>query len=419
MSAPAPALRVMHVSKRYRIGRPEERHDSLREALTSGATGFTRRLARRDHRDDATPSSFWALSDVSLDVDYGEILGIIGQNGAGKSTLLKVLSRITEPTSGRVEAYGRVGSLLEVGTGFHPELTGRENVYLNGSILGMRRAEVDRKFDEIVSFSGVEAFLDTPVKRYSSGMYVRLAFAVAAHLEPEILLLDEVLAVGDAEFQKRCLEKMEGVARSGRTVLLVSHNMGTVQAFCTRAVLLRKGVIAAMGPPGDTVAAYLRGFESIATEDLAKRTHRRGRGLLRLTQIEIGTEGAPSGVLPAGRPARFVFYTDRRRRGATCSFTIYDQLGRAVIYFDSARPGPEDRVEGTEGTRFCCELEELLLIPGRYRINAAVSSDGEIQDHLEAAAFFDVADGTVRGRPVAHVAGFGNALMPHRWSTPG
>lgn len=419
MSTPDVVLRIMNVSKRYRIGRPEARHDSLREAVTIGAGRALRRLTRRGYAGEADGSAFWALRDVSIDVTQGEILGIIGQNGAGKSTLLKVLSRITEPTSGRVEAYGRVGSLLEVGTGFHPELTGRENVYLNGSILGMRRAEVDRKFDEIVSFSGVEAFLDTPVKRYSSGMYVRLAFAVAAHLEPEILVVDEVLAVGDAEFQKKCLEKMEGVARGGRTVLLVSHNMGTVQAFCTRAMLLRQGVVAAIGTPGDTVESYLRGLETVASQNLSTRTDRRGRGLVRLTHLEIGTDGAPLGVVAAGRPARFVFHVDRPRRGATCSFTIYDQLGRGVTYFDSARPGPEDRVDAGNATRFCCELEELLLIPGRYRVNAAVTSDGEIQDHLEAAAFFDVEDGALRGRPVSRVSGFGNVLMPHRWSVPG
>jgi lipopolysaccharide transport system ATP-binding protein len=412
------ALRISNVSKRYRIGRLEARHHSLREALTAGTRRLARRLMGRAGNGSDGHSEFWALRDVSIDVEHGEILGIIGQNGAGKSTLLKILSRITEPTRGRVEAWGRVGSLLEVGTGFHPELTGRENVYLNGSILGMRRSEVDRKFDEIAAFSGVEAFLDTPVKRYSSGMYVRLAFAVAAHLEPEILVVDEVLSVGDAEFQRRCLQKMEGVARGGRTVLLVSHNMATVQAFCTRAVLLRQGVLAASGSPADTVQAYLRGLETVASQDLLTRTDRSGPGRVRLTSLVVETEGAPPGVLASGQPARFVFDVDTPRRGMTCSFTIYDQLGRAVTYFDSAELGEGDMIDSSSPARFCCEVEELLLIPGRYRINAGIASDGELQDHIEAAAFFDVEAGLLRGRPVARAAGFGNALMPHRWSVP-
>jgi lipopolysaccharide transport system ATP-binding protein len=232
------AIRVEGLGKQYRLGGPRERYDTLRDQIRkwSSLRGLLRRATRAEHRPP-----FWALKDVSFEVEPGEVVGIIGRNGAGKSTLLKILSRITEPTEGAADIHGRVGSLLEVGTGFHPELTGRENVYLNGAILGMRRAEIGRKFDEIVAFAEVEKFIDTPVKHYSSGMYMRLAFAVAAHLEPEILIVDEVLAVGDAEFQKKCLGKMGDVAKSGRTVLFVSHNMQTIANLCQLCICLKDG----------------------------------------------------------------------------------------------------------------------------------------------------------------------------------
>ena len=247
-----PAIRIESLSKCYRLGETHE-YTLSDQIARAGARLFGRRpISERRAAED-----FWALRDVSLSINEGEAVGIIGSNGAGKSTLLKILSRITPPTSGRALVRGRLSSLLEVGTGFHPELTGRENVFLNGAILGMRRAEVVRKFDEIVAFSGVERFVDTPVKRYSSGMYVRLAFAVAAYLEPDILIIDEVLAVGDAEFQKRCLAKMDDVARGGRTVLFVSHNMASIQNLCSRCLLLREGQIAQDGKPHAVVAAYL------------------------------------------------------------------------------------------------------------------------------------------------------------------
>jgi lipopolysaccharide transport system ATP-binding protein len=411
-------VRVENVSKRYRIGAPEERDDSLREALTRSARRSASALLGR-RRSARTKPTIWAVRDISFDVERGEVFGIIGRNGAGKSTLLKILCRITEPTSGRVEAWGRVGSLLEVGTGFHPELTGRENVYLNGSILGMRKAEIDRKFDEIIAFSGVEVFLDTPVKRYSSGMYVRLAFAVAAHLEPEILIVDEVLAVGDVEFQRRCIRKMEGVARDGRTVLLVSHNMGTVQTLCTRAILLRDGVVASSGSPDDTVRAYLSGLEEMASSDLRTRSERSGAGGVRLVRCSVSTEGAPAGVLTTGRPARFTFETDRPGHAMACSFTIYDHLGHALTHFNSARPSNEDETFSGSDTGFCCEVDELLLVAGRYRINVAIWADGNVQDHVEAAALFDVEEGVLRGRRVPSVPGAGAALMPHRWRRSG
>jgi ABC-type polysaccharide/polyol phosphate transport system ATPase subunit len=261
----APIISVEKLAKSYLVGHQAEetvgRYQTFRETWERGVRNAGRKafdmMRGRQIIQGDTVEEFWALKDVTFDVQQGEVLGIIGRNGAGKSTLLKILSRITEPSAGRITLRGRVASLLEVGTGFHPELTGRENVYLNGAILGMTRAEIRRKFDEIVAFADVEKFLDTPVKRYSSGMYVRLAFAVAAHLEPEILIVDEVLSVGDAEFQKKSLGKMSEVAGGGRTVLFVSHNLASIQALCTRGLLLRDGVIAIAGAPIEVVEAYI------------------------------------------------------------------------------------------------------------------------------------------------------------------
>jgi lipopolysaccharide transport system ATP-binding protein len=250
---PATAIQVVRLSKRYQIGAPHQQAETLREAIMRTATRRWRR--RQSANSEAT--TLWALSDVSFDVARGDRLGVIGGNGSGKSTLLRILSRITDPTSGRAEIRGRVGSLLEVGTGFHPDLSGRENVYLNGALLGMKKSQIDRRFDEIVAFAEVERFLDTAVKRYSSGMYMRLAFAVAAHLESDVLLMDEVLAVGDAEFQKKCLSKMDAAAEQGRTILFVSHNMAAVRKLCNKALLLEKGQVRMFGDPEVTLAAYL------------------------------------------------------------------------------------------------------------------------------------------------------------------
>lgn len=247
------AIRVSRLGKQYRLGGPQERYLTFRDAIVNSL-----KAPGKAFRPGTPDETFWALKDVSFEVEQGEVVGIIGRNGAGKSTLLKILSRITPPTEGTVEIHGRVGSLLEVGTGFHPEMTGRENIFLNGSILGMRKAEIEEKFDEIVKFSEIEKFLDTPVKRYSSGMYVRLAFAVAAHLEPEILLVDEVLAVGDAAFQKKCLGKMGEVAKEGRTVLFVSHNMAAVQNLCKKAVLINEGKLVGFDQTDRIISQYLQ-----------------------------------------------------------------------------------------------------------------------------------------------------------------
>jgi homopolymeric O-antigen transport system ATP-binding protein len=273
------------LSKSYRIGELHSAYGTLRESMAAAG----RRMLQRDHRHHH--EQIWALRDVSIEVEEGQVLGIIGRNGAGKSTLLKILTRITSPTSGYAEIRGRVGSLLEVGTGFHPELTGRENVFLNGSVLGMKRQEIQRKFSEIVEFSGVEHFIDTPVKRYSSGMSVRLAFAVAAHLEPEILLVDEVLAVGDAEFQQRCLGRMEDLSQSGRTVLFVSHQMQAVAQLCDRALLLDEGTVVRDGPSGDVVAHYLQSVGgSTSTRYWSDPETAPGDDLVRLRSIRVVDE---------------------------------------------------------------------------------------------------------------------------------
>jgi homopolymeric O-antigen transport system ATP-binding protein len=269
----SPVISVHNLGKKFILShQPRERYTALRDVMANGAKRLAHKLRHPFHlpQDDPAHEEFWALKDVSFDIRQGDRVGIIGRNGAGKSTLLKVLSRITEPTTGKVKISGRVASLLEVGTGFHPELTGRENIFLNGAILGMSRAEIGKKFDEIVAFAEVEKFLDTPVKRYSSGMYVRLAFAVAAHLEPEILIVDEVLAVGDAQFQKKCLGKMQEVGKEGRTVLFVSHNMGAVRSLCSRAVMLNQGQIVMDSDVNSTVERYLSsGQETVGTGTIA------------------------------------------------------------------------------------------------------------------------------------------------------
>ena len=278
-------IRVENLGKKYVLShQQQERYTTLRDSIAKNAKNILGSVRKQKSKSSNNKEEFWALDNVSFEIKQGDRVGIIGRNGAGKSTLLKILSRITEPTRGRISINGRVASLLEVGTGFHPELTGRENIYLNGAILGMGKTEIKRKFDEIVAFAEIEKFLDTPVKRYSSGMYVRLAFAVAAHLEPEILIVDEVLAVGDAQFQKKCLGKMEDVGKEGRTVIFVSHNMGVVQTLCTRGIFLKQGTVYADDTASNVVSIYLQTLENTESQNLLERTERRGRGLIRLLQ---------------------------------------------------------------------------------------------------------------------------------------
>ncbi len=324
-------IRVENLGKQYRIGGKQERYKTFRESITRTLRAPIQRLTAG--RRAARSETFWALKDVSFEVKRGEVLGVIGRNGAGKSTLLKILSRITEPTEGAVYLKGRVGSLLEVGTGFHPELTGRENIYLNGAILGMRRAEIARKFDEIVDFAEIEQFIDTPVKRYSSGMYTRLAFSVAAHLEPEILLVDEVLAVGDAAFQKKCLGKMSEVAGEGRTVLFVSHNMGSLQTLTSKAILLSKGRLSREGVSSDVITEYLHSAtqnSDFEVSNLPRVAHTYGSEC-RIQLIRPSDDS--NGSFYFGRALGFevVVSSQRDREGLRFGITVLD-MGGAPIF---------------------------------------------------------------------------------------
>jgi len=414
-------IRVEGLSKQYHIG-THKSFDKLSDKVADAVMSPLRRAGKL-LRGQATGAAeldeaFWALKDVSFEVKRGEVVGIIGRNGAGKSTLLKVLSRITAPSQGYADIHGNVGSLLEVGTGFHPELTGRENVYLNGAILGMKKVDIDRKFDEIVAFSGVEKFLDTPVKHYSSGMYVRLAFSVAAHLETDVLMVDEVLAVGDAEFQKRCLGKMDSVASTGRTVLFVSHNMGLIQTLCHRGLFMKDGRLVSDGPSGDVVQMYLEHLKVQGQQDLTKRVDRSGRGQVKLISAKAynGSAGTTA-ALSTGKPARFEFEIDKPMVGLTCNFFVYDSMGRAVVNFKSTSNGDEDEIDPRETTKFVCEFDELLLLRGSYRVDTVVRGGGDVQDKVEAAIMFDVEDGHLRGRTIRSPRGV-SVGMPHRWKLP-
>ena len=416
-------IRLEGLGKRFSINGRQESYKTLRDTLASHATKPFRKLrstARTHGNDEEAKQNIWALKDVSFEVKQGEVVGLIGRNGAGKSTLLKILSRVTEPTEGRAQICGRVGSLLEVGVGFHPELSGRENIYLNGAILGMKRNEIERKFDDIVAFAELDKFIETPVKHYSSGMYLRLAFAVAAHLEPEILLVDEVLAVGDAAFQKKCIGKMEEVAGEGRTVLFVSHNMAAVQALCKRGIFLHNGSVWTDTTATAAIGAYLQMIEQTQSLRLLEREDRRGKGEIKLRQIEISTGGDnPSKILATGRPASFDFYTTATLPRMSLVFTIYDHFGQALATFNSAVHSPEDYHDPAMEGKLICHFDELSLTPGRYRINVAISSDDDLQDHIEGAAFFEVEQGLIKGRPIIKGNGYGRVCLHHRWIMPG
>lgn len=394
------AIRVSNLGKRYRLG-GGPRHDTLRDAVTAGLGG-TRAAA--DHTE------LWALRDVSFEVARGDCLGILGRNGAGKSTLLKLLSRITEPTTGRIDLDGRVASLLEVGTGFHPELSGRENVFLNGAILGMRREEIRRRFDAIVAFAEIERFLDTPVKRYSSGMYMRLAFAIAAHLEPDILVVDEVLAVGDALFQRKCLGKMGEVSREGRTVLFVSHNLTALTALCRTGLVLAGGEVTARGAIGDCVRSYLAGL--LAAREGVRELAAGEFGFRRVRVVRAG--GDPeTGALDAGGSFRLEF--DCRLPASpdvNVGFTLYNEAETAALS-GSARDDIEVLPSGD--VRFQVELPVSRLPSGRYRVEGAVWERGTRHDQSDALAAFDV----VNARSALDVSGVkprGATLLDRPWT---
>jgi lipopolysaccharide transport system ATP-binding protein len=410
-------IRVDRLSKLYRIGSSRKHSDGFRHAVEAGVRRFGQRLiGRRPPKEDQDEQDFWALKDVSFEVKRGECVGIIGRNGAGKSTLLKLLSRITDPTGGEIRMRGRVGSLLEVGTGFHPELTGRENVFLNGSILGMSRREVAKKFDEIVAFAEVEKFLDTPVKRYSSGMYVRLAFAVAAHLEPEILIVDEVLAVGDIGFQAKCLDQIRRLRTDGRTVLFVSHNMGTVTQLCQTVVRLEKGRVVQAGEVRRQVEEYMKAQRAESNRPVAERKDRAGNGLARITDVWFASEGERTERVTAGQPVDVVVrYTSRASlRRPIVHIALYNAVGDAAAYTNSAYEGIRDvRLAADGGYR--CRIENVDLLPGEYSLNVCLCEGDDEADHIESTATLIVDAGDRFGNHPPHPSSFGQYLPRCTW----
>lgn len=388
------AISVENLSKKYVIShQKQESYTTLRDVLANGAKRFTNKLFNpfSVSENDVAHEEFWALKDVSFDVQQGERVGIIGCNGAGKSTLLKILSRITEPTSGRVSIKGRVASLLEVGTGFHPELTGRENIYLNGAILGMSKTEIKRKFDEIVAFAEVERFLDTPVKRYSSGMYVRLAFAVAAHLEPEILIVDEVLAVGDTQFQKKCIGKMEEAGKEGRTVLFVSHNMTVIQNLCTKAIWLDKGLFHSEGVVTEQIAGYLK-EGLINTKITCDSTVKCGPSV-QLTRLEFSP-----GIVVSKSKTGFVveLRASSSVKISALAILLYSVLGERIAILDLRQANGAYALDATNPLLIEGVVQSIPLVEGVYRAGIYIDY-GRFRGNLH-----NLVDLTVTAQPPRH-----------------
>jgi lipopolysaccharide transport system ATP-binding protein len=393
------AIKVEDLGKRYRIGVKEKKAANRAQAILRTITSPFNYLFR-SIRGPSEDEVIWALRNISLEVHHGEVIGIIGHNGAGKSTLLKILSRITEPTEGHADIYGRVGSLLEIGTGFHPDLTGRENVYMNGTILGMSKVEIDRKFDEIVDFAGVEKFIDTPVKYYSSGMNVRLGFAVAAHLEPEILIVDEVLAVGDAEFQKKSLGKMEDVTNSGRAVLFVSHNMGMIEKLCPKAILMQSGRIHSEGPTAAVIETYLQSLSAdLSAGDVVQSLEQRDRKRwhygkeIRMTDAGIsGTGGQRTVQLKLGEPliVRLAIRSEIDISGVDIFARLFSMRGSLVTTVSSVEAGKTFDLKSGGMIELTFTFEQLILSAGRYRVELVVRKMLKALDLVDDAIVFDV-----------------------------
>lgn len=418
-------LEMNGVGKQYCIGQyvGGGHSHSFREAFTDKIRRGLRRKPNGRARSNPELETLWALRDVTFDLHRGEVLGIVGRNGAGKTTLLKILSRITEPTEGRVVLRGRVASLLEVGTGFHSELTGRENVFLNGVILGMSRQEVRAKFDEIVDFSGVSAFLDTPLKRYSSGMKVRLAFAVAAHLDPEILIIDEVLAVGDAAFQAKCLGKMGSIAEGeGRTILFVSHNMGVIRTLCSRGLYLEDGRVVGQGPVEDQISRYLGTVGDISAQtDLSQRTDRLGNGDARIVLVRATAPGGSSqAAILSGQPMRVDLQYRAAKLGGqpVWSLSILNTRGEKVCHLDSGDRGamlPEIQSEGTVSL----VLPRVPFPPGEYIGDLRLKVDGLVADYVQRAFGFRVEAGDFFGAGRITPAHGEMVYIEHSWEASG
>lgn len=415
------AIRVENLGKEYRIGGAQESYKTLRESLSGLAMGPVRALqslAGRGSEKRGGDESFWALKDVSFEVKRGEVVGVIGRNGAGKSTLLKVLSRITEPTRGSIRIRGRVGSLLEVGTGFHPELSGRENIFLNGAILGMSRSVIEKRFDEIVDFAEVERFIDTPVKRYSSGMYLRLAFAVAAYLEPEVLVVDEVLAVGDAEFQKKCLGKMGDVAKEGRTVLLVSHNMGAIRGLCQTAVWMNQGTMMMRGAAVEVVDHYLSAVldkdQSVVSLEDVPRAGEMGERL-RILKIEFNSGGS----ILHGEPLTIrIDYQSKSFIHAAAFGVAFSSLdGSRLMCIDSDLRSVRHTVPANSCGSVEAIVGELHLQPGRYMIDVgARSGESNGIDYLPSCGQVEVLPGPNTPSFIIRDHEAGSIRLPGIWS---
>jgi lipopolysaccharide transport system ATP-binding protein len=416
------AIEARGLGKEYRIGRRQEKYGMLRERLTSGARGLARRISSAEARRKAAEvrdPRFWALRDVDFDVRQGEVVGVIGRNGAGKSTLLKVLSGITTPSSGSVAVRGRLSALLEVGTGFHPELTGRENIYLNGAILGFKRQEIQRRFDEIVDFSEVEKFIDTAVKHYSSGMYLRLAFAVAAHMEPDVLVVDEVLAVGDTHFQKRCLGKIHGEADKGRTVLFVSHNMAAVRSLCETTLVMDSGQVAFRGSVKEGIEYYTSlGSSRMAADDLTG-VQRSGLGGIRLKQMRILSGGAEVPAHICGEPVELAFQYE-----IAGDLDVYDLRFRAHFLDDvgstiftlcskTVEAGVAEKRRFPQSGWFVFSLDRLPLRPGMYPLTISVESARGMEDVLDHAVNFEIHEGDFYGTGNMLPRNMGTVLVPH------
>jgi lipopolysaccharide transport system ATP-binding protein len=416
------AVVIENLGKRYRLGEREP-YGALRDVIATAAVAPFRCLARRvsGSGDGASkPGHIWALRDVSLRVKEGEVLGIIGRNGAGKTTLLKILSRVTEPSEGMALIRGRVGSLLEVGAGFHPELTGRENIYFNGAILGMSRREIARKFDEIVAFAEMEEFIDTPVKRYSSGMYTRLGFAVAAHLEPEILVVDEVLAVGDAAFQQKCLGKMGDVAREGRTVLFVSHNMAAVQALCGRGIVLDGGRVVAAGSPPQVIETYLATTRAPRATSLREREDRSGNGLMRFTELVVEDgQGKPLGAVASGQDIQISLAYEASDSKAlakvSVSVAFHDMLGQLLLLCKNELTGDVFETLPPRGN-VVCRIPRLPFYPGRYPFNLHAEANGVLADWLQPGGELVVVEGDFYGTGRLPPATHRSFLAAHSWA---
>lgn len=407
------AITVEGLGKRYRIGNTTGGYSRLTEDVTDAVARLFRR--QPEARLEATERDLWALRDVSFEIGEGEVVGVVGRNGAGKTTLLKVMARITDPTEGRAELRGRVGSLLEVGTGFHPELTGRENVFLNGAILGMRKREIAAKFDAIVEFAEVERFLDTPVKRYSSGMYVRLAFAVAAFLEPEILFIDEVLSVGDQAFQQRCIGRMGEIAHSGRTILFVSHNLASVAALCQRALLVDAGRVVKDSSVDEVLDHYVSTIQTLAGQSLEHRQDRQGNGRLRIVRAEI--VDADGGPARTGWDAtvRLRFRTEAPDATVGISIAVEGPMGEPV-FFCSTRVAGQVLSAGASEGELVCSIDRLPLLPGRYSLTVYAEANGVLADWVRNAVFFDVIESDVFGSGQLPPTTHGRVFVDHRWS---